>query len=216
MRPALFVFAKAPVAGQVKTRLQPAYTAAQAAAIAAVLIRETVALAAANWQGPVHLAATPDTAHPLFTELARCYGIELRLQRGADLGQRMRAMLDDGIREHGAAAIIGCDVPHCRGAWLAQAQAWLAAGRNVYGPANDGGYYFVGLQQAPAALFTDIAWGGADVWARTRERALTLGLTYELLPALSDIDTAADLRAAAEEVTSLRPFIAQQSEASQM
>lgn len=208
MRPALFLFAKAPIAGQVKTRLQPEYTPAQAAAIATILIRETVALAVANWPGPIYLAATPDTTHPLFTDLARDYPITPTGQRGADLGRRMQAALVDGIRAHGAAAIIGCDVPHCRPQALAQGYDWLAHGCNVYGPATDGGYYFVGLQQAPAELFSEIEWGGTDVWQRTRERAAALKLCYELLPTLRDIDTAADLRVAAEAVPSLRAFIA--------
>ena len=206
MRPALFLFAKAPIVGQVKTRLQPDYTPAQAAAIATVLIRETAALAVAHWPGPIYLAATPDATHPLFVDLAREYPLTPTVQRGTDLGYRMHAALVDGIRAHGAAAIIGCDVPHCRPESLTRAYEWLAHGGNVYGPAADGGYYFVGLRQAPAELFTDIEWGGADVWARTRQRAAALKLSYELLPTLRDIDTAADLRAVAEVVPSLRAF----------
>lgn len=208
VRPALFLFAKAPIVGQVKTRLTPDYTPAQAAAIATVLIRETAALAVAHWPGPIYLAATPDTTHPLFVDLVREHSLTPTVQRGADLGRRMHAALVDGIRAHGAAAIIGCDVPHCRPQSLIRAYDWLAQGNNVYGPATDGGYYFVGLRQAPAELFTDIEWGGADVWQRTRERAAVLKLSYELLPTLRDIDTAADLRAAADIVPSLRVFTA--------
>ena len=208
VRPALFLFAKAPIVGQVKTRLQPEYTPAQAAAIATVLIRETAALAVANWPGPVYLAATPDATNPLFVDLAREYSMTPTVQRGTDLGLRMQAALADGIGAHGAAAIIGCDVPHCRPELLMRAYDWLAHGRNVYGPATDGGYYFVGLQQAPAQLFGGIEWGGADVWQQTRQRAAALKLSYELLPTLRDIDTAADLRAAADVVPSLRVFTA--------
>lgn len=206
-RPALFVFAKAPIAGQVKTRLQPAYTATQAAEIAAVLIRETVALAVAHWDGPIYLSTTPDTAHPLFAELTSRYAISLRMQHGPDLGACMHEAIEYGVAHHGAAAILGCDVPQCPGETLARAYRWLNEGGNVFGPAHDGGYYFVGLTQPYPELFTDIRWGGADVWATTRERAGTIGLAYELLPMLRDVDTADDLRSVAGNVAALRRFV---------
>lgn len=206
-RPALFVFAKAPVAGAVKTRLQSVYTPAQAADIAAVLIRETLALAVANWDGPVYLAATPITTHPLFNELAERYAIPVRAQVGSDLGACMHDAIEYGITHHGAAAILGCDVPHCPSATLVAGHRWLSEGRNVFGPATDGGYYFVGVTRPYPELFADISWGSADVWAVTCERARTLGLSYESLPLLRDIDTADDLRLAAFEVSALRQFM---------
>ena len=206
-RPALFVFAKAPVAGTVKTRLQGAYTAAQAADIAAVLIRETLALAVANWDGPIYVSTTPTITHPLFGELAEHYAITVRAQVGDDLGTRMQEAIAHGIARHGAAAILGCDVPHCPGATLVTANRWLNEGCNVFGPATDGGYYFVGLTRPYPELFTEINWGSADVWHTTRERARALELGYELLPPLRDIDTADDLRHAAVEVAALRRFL---------
>ena len=206
-RPALFVFAKAPVAGAVKTRLQPEYTAAQAAEVAAVLIRETVALAVENWDGSIYLATTPTTSHPLFTELASRYAVSVRAQSGADLGARMDEAIAYGVERHNAAAVIGCDVPHCGDAILACAHRWLTAGRNVFGPATDGGYYFVGLTRAHPELFVDINWGGADVWTITQERLAKLTLRYEVLPALRDIDTPEDLRNAARAVPALQRFV---------
>lgn len=205
--PALFVFAKAPVAGAVKTRLQPAYTAAQAAEIAAVLIRETLALAVANWDGPVYLATTPIRTHPLFNELAERYAIPVRAQVGSDLGARMHEAIAYGVAHHGAAAVVGCDVPHCPSATLATANQWLRNGRNVFGPAADGGYYFVGLTRLYPELFADIDWGSADVWATTRERTRVLGIAYESLPSLRDIDTPEDLRNAAMDVAALQRFV---------
>ncbi len=206
-RPALFVFAKAPVAGAVKTRLQPTYTAAQAAEIAAVLIRETLALAVANWDGPIYLSTTPTTSHPLFTELASRYAVSVRAQSGADLGARMNEAIAYGVEHHNAAAVIGCDVPHCPGTILARANRWLSAGRHVFGPATDGGYYFVGLTRAHPALFVDINWGGADVWTATQKRLAALKLGYELLPPLRDVDTPEDLRDAARTLPALQRFV---------
>lgn len=203
-QPALMIFAKRPVAGEVKTRLQPAYTPAQAAQIAAVLIRQTVELAVSSWPGHVYLCGAPDSAHPLFVELARRFGLTLRPQGEGDLGARMQRALAWGIERHGAAAVLGCDTPHCPWDVLDEANAVLARRGNVLGPSDDGGYYLIGLAQDRPALFRDIAWGGATVLAATCERARGLGIEFDLLPALRDIDTAADLWFAAQQHEPLR------------
>ena len=206
MSPALFIFSKAPVAGTVKTRLQPTYTAAQAAEIAASLIRETVALAVTNWNGPVYLATTPDTSYPLFAELAARHAVTLRAQHGADLGARMHEAIAHGVAHHGAAAVIGCDVPHCPAPVLRDAFARLMRGRDVLGPSSDGGYYLIGLNRPRVELFTDMAWGSADVCATTLARARALGIEFETLPVLRDIDTPEDLRAVAPSFPPLQRF----------
>lgn len=205
-KPALFIFAKAPIAGTVKTRLQPVYTAAQAADIAALLIRETTALAAANWDGPIYLATMPDTSHPVFTELTTRHALMLRAQHGADLGARMHEAIVHGATHHGAAAIIGCDVPHCPAPVLRDAVARLMRGRDVLGPSSDGGYYLIGLNRPRVELFTDMAWGSADVCATTLARARALGIEFETLPVLRDIDTPEDLRAVAPSFPPLQRF----------
>ena len=71
------IFAKQPIAGQVKTRLQPEFTPAQAAQIAEFLIRETVELAVSSWPDPIYLCGAPDADHPLFRELADRFGVVL-------------------------------------------------------------------------------------------------------------------------------------------
>ncbi|BAU49317.1 hypothetical protein SVA_2769 [Sulfurifustis variabilis] len=192
-QPALMIFAKQPLPGQTKTRLLPDYSPEQAAAIAEVMIRETVGLAVSSWPGDIYLCGAPDTDHPLFEELARDFRLRLLDQTGADLGARMLAALRFGIERHGAAAVLGSDVPHCRWDVLDEANAHLAKGRNVLGPTEDGGYYLIGLTEAHDALFARMPWGGATVLEETLARAAAIGLHFELLSRLRDIDTAADL-----------------------
>jgi uncharacterized protein len=206
-QPALIIFAKQPIPGQVKTRLQPQYTPAQCADIAAQLIRETVELAAASWPGDVYLSGAPDTRHLLFQELAERFHVTLIEQGTGDLGARMHRALCYGIERHGAAAVIGCDVPHCDWEILDDANTELAHGHNVLGPTEDGGYYLLGLTAPRPELFTDIAWGGPTVLAATLERADALGLEFATLPALTDIDTAADIWLVARQHESLRRFL---------
>lgn len=203
--PALFLFAKQPLAGHVKTRLQPEYTPEQAAEIAQLLIRETVSLALSSWPGAVYLCAAPNAEHPLFRDIAR--RVPVIEQGEGDLGARMQRALAFGIDRHGSAAVLGCDVPHCPPSVVADAGARLARGDHVLGPALDGGYYFIGLQQAPAELFADIPWGTDAVCGITRERAKALGLDLALLPPLRDIDTPADIKDAARTFEPLRRFL---------
>lgn len=206
-QPELILFAKQPLAGQVKTRLQPEYTPQEAAEIAALLVRATVELAVASWPGEICLYGAPDARHPLFEELAREFRLQLAPQGAGDLGARMLAALREGLARRRAAAILGCDVPHCSWTALDQANHWLAQGRNVLGPTEDGGYYFIGLSAPHAGLFEGIDWGTDRVLAQTLERATSLGIEFEWLPRLRDIDTTDDLRRVSQKYPPLRAFV---------
>ncbi|MBI3897739.1 MAG: TIGR04282 family arsenosugar biosynthesis glycosyltransferase [Gammaproteobacteria bacterium] len=206
-QPALFIFAKQPIAGRVKTRLQPDFTPAQAAEIAAVLICETVTLAVRNWPGSVYLCGAPDSEHPLFATLADQFSVKLLDQGDGDLGARMQRALANGIAIHGAAAVIGSDVPHCPWTILDDANDLMARGHNVLGPAADGGYYFIGLTRPGRELFTDMAWGAGSVLAETLRRATAASIDFKLLPSLRDIDTAADLWLVARQFAPLHRFL---------
>lgn len=202
--PDLIIFAKQPVAGRVKTRLQSDYSGAQAAEIAAFLIESTVQLATASWPSEVHVYAAPDPDHPLFQRLAAEFHVHLAAQSEGDLGQRMSQALREGIARSGAAAILGCDVPHCPWQVIEQAHEHLANGKNVLGPSEDGGYYLIGLQQLQPVLFAGIEWGSVDVAEVTLRRAREAGVNFEMLPTLQDIDTVDTLWAAAQAFEPLR------------
>lgn len=206
-QPELIIFARQPIPGQVKTRLQPDYTPEQAAEIAAFLIRATVEQAASAWPGAISLYASPDPEHPLLRALGEEFGLRLASQKGADLGARMLHALREGIAREGCAAIMGCDVPHCGWEAIDQANDWLARGRNVLGPAEDGGYYFIGLQQARPGLFEDMPWGSDRVLPTTLARAERLGMEFDLLKTLRDIDTANDLWLVAQKYEPLKKFL---------
>lgn len=206
-QPELLIFAKQPRAGETKTRLQPDYTPQQAADIAAFMLRATMELAVASWPGEISLYGAPDTNHPLFHDLAKEFGVRLADQRGGDLGARMQHAFADVLTRRRAAAILGCDVPHCSWDILDQANHRLARGENVLGPTADGGYYLIGLQRPCPGLFADISWGTAQVLPQTLARAATLDIELAPLPLLQDVDTAADLWRVAQEYAPLRRFI---------
>jgi glycosyltransferase A (GT-A) superfamily protein (DUF2064 family) len=73
--------------------------------------------------------------------------------------------------------------------------ALLAPGkRAVLGPADDGGYYLLGLQQAEPAMFADITWSTEHVATQTQQRAASIHLPMSMLPAWYDIDDPASLQ----------------------
>ena len=93
----VIVFAKAPVAGQAKTRLIPALGAAGAAALAVRLLEHAVALALAAGLGRVGLCVTPDARHPAFQRLQARHALRITLQGAGDLGQRMDRALSEAL-----------------------------------------------------------------------------------------------------------------------
>lgn len=209
--PALYIMARQPVAGQTKTRLQPVLGEKGTALLTAWMIRETVQLARASWQGPVVLMAWPDTSHPLFPALARTHDVALDVQVPGDLGQKMFAALAAGIARHGAAAVMGIDVPHCPRSVLQRASATLAAGQSVIGPSHDGGYYLLGLTQALPSIFTDMPWGSDAIYGETVKRASQAGIDLQPLEALTDVDTPQDLHAVANTYAPLEKLVRQLS-----
>jgi len=208
--PLLCVFAKAPLAGTVKTRLQKRCGAAVAAQIAAALAEETVRRASRHWPGPLCVYGHGAGDDSFLGQLARRHQAALRPQTGADLGERMAEALRRGVAEHGAAAVMGADVPHVEKKVLRRAHHALRRGGNVIGPAADGGFYFAGIaDKVPEGLFRGLRWGHAEVFADTVRSCAALGLTFTVqLPALCDIDTWDNLTAAAAEVPALRRFVA--------
>jgi rSAM/selenodomain-associated transferase 1 len=205
--PELILFAKRPVAGEVKTRLQPQYTPEQAANIAQYFIEASVVNAVNHWAGPVAIYASHDISHPIFRRLAAQYGLKLYRQQGYDLGLRMHAAIEDGIKRHGAAAVMGCDLPHCPQSVFENAYSLMSKKHAVLGPTNDGGYYFLGLAEPHVELFTDIEWGTTKVLSTILERSTQLGLDVQLLSMLRDLDTSEDISIVARDFPALENFL---------
>ena len=124
----LIVFAKAPVAGQAKTRLIPALGASGAAELAARLLQHTLATAEAAGFPALELCVSPDTTHPAFQAVAQQPHAmwTLTLQGEGDLGARMQRRLHAALATAGPALLIGTDAPSLDAAVLQAASAALA------------------------------------------------------------------------------------------
>lgn len=193
MSTAIIVFAKAPVAGLAKTRLAPALGPAGAAALAERMLRHALAQAAAARLGPVELCAAPDATHPALRDAAATVDATLEAQGEGDLGERMHRALERALRRHPQALLIGTDAPALDAPMLQRAAAALADHDAVFVPALDGGYVLVGLRRADPRWFVEASWSHAQVMEQTRARLRAAGQRWHELPAVPDIDDAADL-----------------------
>ena len=150
---------------------------------------------------------TPDDAEP---EIAALYPSRPRAsQGGGDLGRRMlRALrfllnvtVSDPVAEQprsqtpDAAVLVGSDIPLLRAGHVREAADTLrASGGVVLGPADDGGYYLIGMTRAHAGLFEEIAWGTDSVLTDTLRAAERIGVEARLVRSAYDVDTIDDLR----------------------
>jgi len=192
---AILVFARYPEPGRAKTRLIPALGPQGAIDLYRQLTELTLAQVKA-WGQDQSVDVTVWFAGQAVAPMVRWLGDDLtyRQQPSGDLGDRMgtafQAAFDQGYQQ---AIAIGTDCPWLDRAILAQAAQALASHDLVLGPANDGGYYLIGLRQYYPQLFQNIPWSTAEVLARTVAIAQALGLTMAYLPTLTDIDTPEDL-----------------------
>ena len=184
----IVIMAKAPIPGFAKTRLIPVLGASGAARLQRRLTRMTLACALDAQLGAVTVWCTPDTRHRFFRALRRASGVELLVQPGGDLGDRMHT----AFRRHcaqGPVLVVGTDCPVLRPVHLREAALALIAGDDaVFYPAEDGGYALVGLRAPQPALFVEMAWSTPTVMSVTRARAHAQGLRIREFETLWDVD----------------------------
>ena len=197
---ALVIFAKAPVPGQVKTRLCPPLTPDEAATLHGSFVLDTLErtrAAVMKLKLPLdrYLACAPSSTLVFFKIMEERQAVKLMDQEGENLGERMsRAfdrMFEKGYRR---VLIVGADVPSLPLDHYTQALAQLEKHDVALGPALDGGYYLIGLNKPAPGLFEGIPWSTDRVLSVTRDKAAGLGLSVGLLPEWRDIDTIDDLK----------------------
>jgi rSAM/selenodomain-associated transferase 1 len=213
-RCAIAVMAKAPRPGKVKTRLQPALTPEAAMALCAAFLRdstENIRLAAREAPIDGWIAYAPAGLEMLFHGML-AKGTRLVLADGdidsppgvngfgCSLLHAAQALFE---RHYDSVCLLNADSPTLPTELLERAAVALAApgDRVVLGPADDGGYYIIGMKAAHAELFADIAWSTDAVAAQTRERAASLGLPLVELDHWYDVDDNAALQRLLRDVS---------------
>ncbi len=204
----LFLFAKAPVPGKVKTRMQPELGKDGCARVAEAMLVQSAQKVLDHWPGNLVLCVFPDCDHDVFARLVHQTNCEIAVQVGENLGDRMLHALKSGIESSGSAVVMGCDVPHITAGILATTHHALCDGVNVVGPAEDGGFYLLGLGEFRSDIFREISWGTDTVMARLDKQANFLGLNLVRLPVMRDIDRWRDLVWLADHDPRYNSFVA--------
>ncbi|MBT6070891.1 MAG: glycosyltransferase [Proteobacteria bacterium] len=190
----ILVFARAPEAGQAKTRLIPKLGPEGAAQLHSRLVHLTLETATAFHNVSVQLWCSPDPHRSFFSQCRATYDVTLHAQSGVDLGERMLNAFNQALTDYDWALLIGTDCPDLNIEDFEQAEQDLNNGIDVVlGPAADGGYYLIGLKRPEPNLFQNIPWGGSEVLSCTYTRLNEAGLTFSQLHEHHDIDRPEDL-----------------------
>lgn len=186
----LVVMSKVPLLGRVKTRL-----AKGIGAVAATRFFRQTSLDLINRLGrdprwSLVLALSPDRA--VHDAGHWPTGVPRIAQGGGTLGERMGRLMRD--LPAGPVVIVGGDIPGISARHIAQAFQALGRADVVVGPAEDGGYWLVGMKRCPRVvpIFDDVRWSSPFALADTLANVTRAGLRVEYLETLPDIDTGDD------------------------
>lgn len=192
----LIVYAKRPLPGYAKTRLAAGIGAEQAAGVYARLLYGYLLdlLHTGLDDVCIELAVAAPEDAPFFT--AAFPELLVRPQVAGDLGARMAASFAQAFAAGAQSVVLtGSDIPGLDAVHVKRAFAVLETSPAVIGPAEDGGYYLLGLRAPGAPVFDGISWSTGAVLAQTEALIRATGLALAYLPALTDLDTVEDYRA---------------------
>ena len=193
----LIIFVKNPELGKAKTRLAKTIGKEKALRIYDMLLhktREVVTPLAVDLQVYYNDYIDRD-------DLWENERFDKYLQVQDHLGAKMSTAFQHAFAQgYEKACIIGSDCWDLKTSHIEQAFDQLTTNDFTIGPSVDGGYYLLGMKALEPALFTDKQWSTSTVFKDTVETIKELGLTYALLPTISDVDVEADLGDWAKEI----------------
>lgn len=188
MRPVIILFAKAPVAGQVKTRLAAYLGAGEAALLHKAFVADMLEqMDILSRVADIELHTNIDTDAWPGTKVAR------RLQAEGDLGIRMLHALNAALSEdRQQAVIVGSDAPTLPASHL---ETVLSSPADVtLIPTDDGGYCVIACRRTHPDMFRGVRWSGRFTLEDSLRSAHDCGLTTVVGPRWFDVDTPADLK----------------------
>ena len=182
----VIVIAKEPIPGRVKTRLTPPLSPVTAAALAEAALADTLDVVAASAVARRVLAldGSPGDWLPA--------GFDVIGQRGGGLDERLAAAFADA---HAARplpmVLIGMDTPQVTSYLIHDAAQCLVSGEAdaVFGPAEDGGFWLLGLRRPDRSLLVGVPMSQPDTGRVQLDRLASAGLRVALAPRLTDVDT---------------------------
>lgn len=193
----VLIFAKAPEAGQVKTRLAKSVGSEEAVEIYRGMIRDLLRGLGSGDELDIEVMWSGSRDVPGNVLIETFSPHRLSRQIGHDLGERMTTAISERalLQRTRQIIAIGTDLPDLERSDLEAAFSLLDSCEWVIGPAIDGGYYLIGCRSDSfdARVFEGIHWGKSSVLEATTERIRELGAAVALLPERADIDDIDDL-----------------------
>lgn len=190
----LIVFLKYPEPGKVKTRLAKDVGEEQAAEIYSKMATTILEQVTGSTGYGIIIYYDPPEKLDEIKNWLRKYDLLYSAQSGKTLGNRItnafKEVFDKGADK---TVIIGSDCVDVDSDTIKEAITVLKYNDVVLGPAEDGGYYLLGLKKHRPEIFKDIDWSTERVLKQTIEKILENNLSYRLLKILKDLDNVNDL-----------------------
>ena len=199
MKRAIIIMAKVPIAGKVKTRLQPHLSPEQCAALAAAFLQDTVNKAKTVCENAILAYSPPEKINALRRILP--YQSIFIEQTGRDLGERMFNAFKFAFEEDSNSVVmVGTDSPTFPADYIEQAFEFLEFETDVVlGKTEDGGFYLIGLSALCVEIFEKVAWSSPETFERVFENIYNLNLRLREVPGWYDVDEPPDLEKLREE-----------------
>jgi len=116
------------------------------------------------------------------------------VQSGIDLGERMKNAFKKGFEDgYKRIVLIGSDLPELTTNHINKGLASLKQHEVIFGPAEDGGYYLIGLSKMNNFIFENKPWSESNLLEETLNELKNKSITFATLDTLNDIDTYEDL-----------------------
>ncbi len=190
---ALILFAKDPVAGQVKTRLSSLLDNSTTLNLYHHFLSDSIEKVCSVAEADRFIGIASNSQTGYFEDVSRRRSVQLFVQEGDNLGERMRRAFEDRFKEgYERVVIIGADSPTLPTAYIEQ--ALQSQKEVVIGPSTDGGYYLIGMQGKVTDVFEGVSWGTDQVLSETLDVLKGQRAEAELLPVWYDVDLPEDLR----------------------
>ena len=189
---AVILFAREPVLGLVKTRLNSFLDKETILRLYKCFLEDSLAKIQDVGNADCFVAISPEGNSEFFNQ-KKSSGIALFSQQGNDLGEKMRqAFIDRFSQGYTRAIIIGSDSPSLPVSYIRRA---LGSEKDlVLGPSIDGGYYLIAMKDKVSEVFKSVSWGTDKVLDETLQRIKDVGISFDLLPLWYDVDLPEDLK----------------------
>ena len=188
----LIIFAKNLIVGKVKTRIANKIGAIKALDVYKILLSNTLNIVD-SLPGRIHpvVYLSESSEEELITSN---FKYEIKVQKGRNIGERMANAFENefssGVTR---VCLIGTDIYDLNKQIILSSFEDLSKKKVVIGPAMDGGYYLIGMNQYYPDVFRGIAWGQPTVLHKTITYFESIGIDYHLLPILNDVDEFEDI-----------------------